>query len=432
MSNPLPCNLTAVATLGEVGASYAVYEKNWFCSECKHENYARKQRCHRCRSKKGKPNDSLVVLGDAENNLWREAADPKSGHIYYYHTVTRETKWERPIEMGPAPHSTGWFGRGAAGVDHVTRLADQNKRFMKRMARKQIDELPNKNSRLEGAYEYNIWYDRHIGDHWDDQNGKEPAATRCVLETDAGRTKADGMNKSTRHFCLHFIRGMCARGEECTYYHRLPLREDEVRIGMLHDCFGRDRHATDRDDMSGVGNFTRNSRTLYIGGLKDCSAGGRRTSKSKKLEDDMYKQFGEWGEVENINIIHRLNIAFVRYRHRIYAEVAKEAMGNQNLGSTEEVLNLRWAFDDPNPIAKEAGQRSDHDAIVGVLKAHGVSTTMADYNYPSDYNHPSQSKKQKVSGDEVPAILQASEGVSAYPNTDEQYKTATAELSYAD
>ena len=40
---------------------------------------------------------------------------------------------------------------------------------------------------------------------------------------------------------------------------------------MLHDCFGRERHATHKDDMGGVGNFMDDSRTLYIGGLKQTS-----------------------------------------------------------------------------------------------------------------------------------------------------------------
>ena len=37
-----------VATEGPLGASYTVYEKNWTCADCGHENYASKARCHRC------------------------------------------------------------------------------------------------------------------------------------------------------------------------------------------------------------------------------------------------------------------------------------------------------------------------------------------------------------------------------------------------
>lgn len=285
--------------------------------------------------------------------------------------------------------------------------------------------MPTKNTHLEGAHEYNIWYDKHIGDHWANERGKEPAATRCVLALDAGRTKADVVSKANRYFCVHFARGMCARGAECNYYHRVPTMADEARIGMMHDCFGRERHATDRDDMSGVGNFTRNSRTLYVGGLKS------GVEKPKQLEATVTKHFEEWGEVENVNVIHRLSIAFVRFRHRTSAEFAKEAMGNQAL-EHDEVLNIRWAFDDPNPVAKQAAQRSDHDAIVAMVQAKGVSTQEAAFAYPAQYALPAAAnKRQRLEGDTV----------ASYPDTDTQYAEKEeeaavvdpyAQLSYAD
>ena len=37
----------------------------------------------------------------------------------------------------------------------------------------------------------------------------------------------------------------------------------------------------------------------------------------KVLEAALWKHFGEWGEVENVNLIARLSIAFVRYRYRM-------------------------------------------------------------------------------------------------------------------
>lgn len=325
--------------------------------------------------------------------------------------------------------ATGWFGRGRAGADEGNKFEELNKQWLARPARKQLDEMPTANSRLEGAYEYNIWYDKYIGDHWSNERGKEPAATRCNLALDAGKTKADVVSKANRYFCVHFARGMCARGAECSYYHRLPTMADETRIGMMHDCFGRERHATDRDDMSGVGNFTRNSRTLYVGGIRPAG------DQSKQLEQTLWKHFGEWGEVENINVIHRLSICFVRYRHRTSAEFAKEAMTNQALEG-DEVLNVRWAFDDPNPVAKEAASRADHDAIVAMVKTQGASTEDAAFQYPDQYQMPN-SKRQRIEGDTV----------ASYPDTDTQFgqqgeggASATtaaqadvlAQLSYAD
>uniref|UniRef100_K3X6J4 Pre-mRNA-splicing factor cwc2 n=1 Tax=Globisporangium ultimum (strain ATCC 200006 / CBS 805.95 / DAOM BR144) TaxID=431595 RepID=K3X6J4_GLOUD len=421
----LPRKLTAVGTLGDVGAAYTVYEKNWICAECNNENYARRERCYRCRARKVVAPDALVVDSKGDQHAWREALDPATNKIYYYNVETNATQWERPAEMGAAPHATGWFGRGRAGEENANKYEELNEKYLSRPARKQLDQMPTKNTHLEGAYEYNIWYDKHIGDHWSNDRGKEPAATRCVLELDAGKTKADVVSKANRYFCMHFARGMCARGADCNYYHRIPTMADENRIGMMHDCFGRERHATDRDDMSGVGNFTRNSRTLYVGGLKNVN------ETPKQFEATVWKHFQEWGEVESVNVIHRLSICFVRYRHRTSAEFAKEAMGNQAL-ENDEVLNIRWAFDDPNPVAKAAAERSDHDAIVAMVQSKGMSTEAAAFSYPEQYDMPA-TKRQRIEGDSV----------ASYPDTNVQYdgeqnaaedeeSSAYAQLSYAD
>ena len=51
--------------------------------------------------------------------------DPASKQIYYYHTKSGKTQRDRPIEMGPAPINTGWYGRGKEGV---ASKIDENKR----------------------------------------------------------------------------------------------------------------------------------------------------------------------------------------------------------------------------------------------------------------------------------------------------------------
>lgn len=51
--------------------------------------------------------------------------------------------------------------------------------------------------------------------------------------------------------CLHFARGGCFQGENCSFLHRIPTEADDARLGPMHDCFGRPRHASDRDDMRG-------------------------------------------------------------------------------------------------------------------------------------------------------------------------------------
>ena len=71
--------------------------------------------------------------------------------------------------------------------------------------------------------------------------------------------------------------------------------------------------------MNGVGSFMNPSRTLFVGNLT------RSKYVPKTLEEAMWKHFSEWGEVENINVIHRLSIAFPRYRLRTSAGQLAEA-----------------------------------------------------------------------------------------------------------
>lgn len=67
----------------------------------------------------------------------------------------------------------------------------------------------------------------------------------CLRQADTIGGKEHG------YFCIHFARGMCAKGVDCTYYHRVPTAEDDALIDRLHDVFGRERHSTHRDDMGG-------------------------------------------------------------------------------------------------------------------------------------------------------------------------------------
>ena len=282
---------------------------------------------------------------------------------------------------------------------------------------------------LEGANEYNIWYGKFLGDHWDQSLGKDAATDRCVLERDAGFTKADGptpgieaetnaagKSRNKRFFCLHFARGMCAKGRDCIFYHRIPTPKDDANTDELVDCFGRQRHAKHRDDMNGVGSFMKPCRTLYVAGLQKSEYAAHGTG---SLEEALKKHFIEWGEIEEAKIIHRLSIGFVRFRLRTSSEFAKEAMTNQAL-DRKEILQIRWAYDDPNPVAIDAIKRADQDMMYALLKAKGISVEAAAYQYPADYEVPETKKMRLENGSEVtderPDL--------AYPNTDAQYPDA--------
>ena len=58
----------------------------------------------------------------------------------------------------------------------------------------------------------------------------------------------------------------------------------------MHDIFGREKHKLHSDNMGGVGSFEKDCRTLYVG----------RLGKHKELENILWKEFGEWGEIEVI------------------------------------------------------------------------------------------------------------------------------------
>jgi hypothetical protein len=46
-------------------------------------------------------------------------------------------------------------------------------------------------------------------------------------------------------------------------------------------------------------------------------------------------------------------VAFVTYIHEVHAQFAKEAMACQSMDN-DEILNVRWATEDPNPVQKVA------------------------------------------------------------------------------
>src|SRR4051794_34660817 len=89
-----------------------------------------------------------------------------------------------------------------------------------------------------------------------------------------------------------------------------------------------------------------------------------------------------------------------------------------------EILSIRWAHDDPNPVAQDSIDRADKDALVGLLKAKGICLTPAAYEYPADYQVP-DAKRQRTDGSDSDLNQQFPE--LAYPNTDGQYAPAAAQ-----
>ncbi|KAF7297295.1 Pre-mRNA-splicing factor CWC2 [Mycena indigotica] len=203
--------------------------------------------------------------------------------------------------------------------------------------------------------EYNIWYNKWAGgDREDNYSNKVKSQTRCNLKRDSGLTRANvtGM----KYTCLYFARGCCPYGWECDYLHALPDPDDQLP-DTSKDCFAREKFADYRDDMGGVGSFNRQNRTLYVGRIKETGVG-------LETEEVVRRHFKEWGQIARddsetgwaVKVLQYRSVAFVTYVSEIHAQFAKEAMACQSLDN-DEILNVRWATEDPNPVQKVAEKR---------------------------------------------------------------------------
>ncbi|KAK7190038.1 Pre-mRNA-splicing factor [Paraphaeosphaeria sporulosa] len=203
---------------------------------------------------------------------------------------------------------------------------------------------------------FNIWYNKWSGGDREDKYLSQTAAQgRCNVAKDSGYTKADKTPGS--YFCLFFARGICPKGVDCEYLHRLPTVTDLFPSNV--DCFGRDKFSDYRDDMGGVGSFQRQNRTLYIG----------RIHVTDDIEEIVARHFQEWGQVERVRVLTARGVAFVTYMNEANSQFAKEAMAHQSLDHSE-ILNVRWATTDPNPAAqKREARRIEEQAAEAIRKA---------------------------------------------------------------
>ncbi|KIK96426.1 hypothetical protein PAXRUDRAFT_825951 [Paxillus rubicundulus Ve08.2h10] len=212
-------------------------------------------------------------------------------------------------------------------------------------ARKQVKAGDvEKKETVQTGKEYNIWYNKWAGgDREDNYSNKVKSQTRCSIKKDSGLTRAN--QTGIRYCCLFYARGCCPYGWECNYLHTLPDPNNALPDSSK-DCFARDKFSDYRDDMGGVGSFNRQNRTLYVGRIKETGPG-------PETEDIVTRHFKEWGEIERIRVLQYRSVAFVTYVSEFSAQFAKEAMACQSLDN-DEILNVRWATEDPNPVQKVA------------------------------------------------------------------------------
>ncbi|KAI0123041.1 pre-mRNA-splicing factor CWC2 [Xylariales sp. AK1849] len=223
----------------------------------------------------------------------------------------------------------------------------------KKPARPQVEASYTSEPPPQTGTTFNIWYNKWSGgDREDKYLSKSKAKGRCNVAKDSGYTKADKVVGS--YFCLFFARGVCPKGQDCEYLHRLPGPFDLFNPNV--DCFGRDKHSDYRDDMGGVGSFMRQNRTIYVG----------RIHVTDDIEEVVARHFAEWGPVERIRVLNTRGVGFITYVNE-NAAFAKEAMAHQSLDHNE-ILNVRWATADPNPMAQAREARRIEDQAAEAIR----------------------------------------------------------------
>lgn len=292
----------------------------------------------------------------------------------------------------------------------------------------------------ESAGTFNIWYENYAGvDREQNEAQKAKRETRCDIARDSGYTKADITLKTQAarmqqgssispdeavYCCIHFARGCCPHGVECNFLHRLPRSNDFPSQGR--DCFGREKLGNYKDDMSGTGSLSKLNRTLYVGRIHEehgvssptstntawrdggkTLKGGRSVNDAKKqagprprqdpktyrpqhnsvrpetdnaTERVVRRHFSEWGEIDRLRVLTGRSCAFVTYKYEANAQFAKEAMLNQSLDHNE-IINVRWASDDPNPAAQKRNQeqmrRAGERAIMAGMSTQAIEAQQA-------------------------------------------------------
>lgn len=90
---------------------------------------------------------------------------------------------------------------------------------------------------------------------------------------------------------------------------------------------------------------------------------------SDDIEEIVARHFAEWGQIERVRVLNTRGVAFVTYSNEANAQFAKEAMAHQSLDHSE-ILNVRWATADPNPMAQaREARRVEEQAAEAIRRA---------------------------------------------------------------
>ncbi|KNG77811.1 cell cycle control protein cwf2 [Plasmodium falciparum IGH-CR14] len=270
----------------------------------------------------------------------------------------------------------------------LMKKSDKVKEILKTPARLQItQEELNKIEYTEGSEQYNIWFGKYVTDRYDKsvKGSSTPrfvAKYKCNPTKDSGYTKADKSYTSKQYFCIYFARGCCAYGHNCLYKHRIPNENDELEFEASVDIFGREKFNTFKDDMTGVGTFNNDCRTLFIGSIFI-----NNINQVPVIEKILYEEFLPFGNIEYVRYIPNKNIAFIQFTNRVNAEFAKIAMSDQPIENYSTALTIKWAFEIKNQ-PHNLIQYYNNPFIYGNTN-QVISSTWENYLMQQQYgNHP--------------------------------------------
>lgn len=135
--------------------------------------------------------------------------------------------------------------------------------------------------------------------------------------------------------------------------------------------------------MGGVGSFNRQNRTIYVG----------RIHVTDDIEEIVARHFAEWGQIERIRVLNNRGVAFITYSNEANAEFAKEAMAHQSLDH-DEILNVRWATADPNPMAQKREARRIEEQAAEAIRAALPAAYVAEL----EGRDPDAKKRRRIEG----------------------------------
>lgn len=128
--------------------------------------------------------------------------------------------------------------------------------------------------------------------------------------------------------------------------------------------------------MTGVGSFLKETRTLYISDFKIVAG---TPENQTEMYEILFRHFGIWGDIEDINLLNGKGVAFIRFAHRCMAEFAKEAMNSQSLDNNE-IITIKWANDEPVPTVEKVQMENEKAVGNTMARKKGMEALKPKFN----------------------------------------------------